>query len=188
MPAPRRVNAVDVDLRIGRTRRNGARGTAVAGKQKRSPTFAAMASQAKLTSSASDTWRVVFFKRHSQDDSAESVPGQSYLAACPKGVRAFFRNVIAAVAAAPPTKFAGGGYWEAMKGDMTGYFETRKKLDGLHYRLFCRLDEDSIGTGPLLVILTGMTKPDRTTFTATEYGAVKEMGEEYLARNPRSII
>jgi hypothetical protein len=30
------------------------------------------------------------------------------------------RAVLAHVAAAPPKRFAGGGYWEAMKGDMTG--------------------------------------------------------------------
>ena len=47
----------------------------------------------------------------------------------------------AQVAAAPPKRFAGGGYWEAMKGDMTGWFEVG--VDGPrrhHYRLFCRLD------------------------------------------------
>ena len=27
--------------------------------------------------------------------------------------------VVTQVAAAPPKRFAGGGYWEAMKGDMT---------------------------------------------------------------------
>ena len=29
--------------------------------------------------------------------------------------------VLIAVAGAPPKKFAGGGYWEAMHGDMTGW-------------------------------------------------------------------
>ena len=58
------------------------------------------------------------------------------------------RAVLAQVASAPPKRFAGGGYWEAMKGDMTGWFEVR--VDGPrrhHYRLFCRLDYDA-ETGP----------------------------------------
>ena len=38
------------------------------------------------------------------------------------------RAVLAQVASAPPKRFAGGGYWEAMKGDMTGWFEVR--VDG----------------------------------------------------------
>lgn len=102
-------------------------------------------------------------------------------------MRAFFRVVVSKVAAAPPTKFAGGGYWEAMHGDMTGYFEVRKKYAKHHYRLFCRLDEASIGTKPLLVVLTGMTKPDRTVFSETDYGVVKALGDEFLSRNPRSL-
>jgi hypothetical protein len=45
------------------------------------------------------------------------------------------RAVLAQDAPAPPKRFAGGGYWEAMKGDMTGWFEVR--VDGPrrhHYR------------------------------------------------------
>ncbi len=30
------------------------------------------------------------------------------------------RAVLVDVGAAPPKRYAGGGYWEAMKGDMTG--------------------------------------------------------------------
>jgi len=49
--------------------------------------------------------------------------------------------VLIAVASAAPKRFSGGGYWEAMKGRMAGWFEVR--VDGPkrhHYRLFCRLD------------------------------------------------
>ena len=38
------------------------------------------------------------------------------------------RAALAAVASAPPKRFAGGGYWEAMGGAMTGWFEVR--VDG----------------------------------------------------------
>jgi hypothetical protein len=47
----------------------------------------------------------------------------------PVKVRATMRAVLVAVAEAPPHRFAGGGCWEAMKGDMAGWFEVR--VDGL---------------------------------------------------------
>jgi hypothetical protein len=102
---------------------------------------------------------------------------------------------LVAVAGAPPHRFAGGGYWEAMHGDMAGWFEVR--VDGPkpgggkgrhHYRLFCLIDFDAEGMDrPLLVVVTGLDKPFRTTLSAADYAAVRKLGDEYLARNPRSI-
>jgi hypothetical protein len=43
-------------------------------------------------------------------------------------VQATIKAVLIAVAAAPPPAFSGGGKWEAMHGDMAGYFELR--VDG----------------------------------------------------------
>jgi hypothetical protein len=155
---------------------------------RRSPTLAAMAAQAKINPSQSDRWEVAYFKRHKSDDASEIAPGQNYLKNdCPIAVSAHMRAVVVQVAGAPPDKFAGGGYWEAMHGAMTGYFEVRKKYRGNHYRLFCVLDEESKGTKPLLTILCGMTKPDRTTFSDADYAWVRDMGEEYRSRNPRSV-
>jgi hypothetical protein len=98
--------------------------------------------------------------------------------------------VLVAVAAAPPKRFAGGGYWEAMKGAMTGWFEVR--VDGLgrhHYRrLFCLLDYAAEELHrPLLVIVDGRAKPFRTELTSADYAAVRTLGEEYRNRNPRSL-
>lgn len=97
--------------------------------------------------------------------------------------------VLVAVAAAPPKRFSGGGYWEAMHAGMTGWFEIR--VDGPnrhHYRLFCRLDYEAIGLNkPLLVVIDGRSKPFRTTLSDAEYGEVRDYGEEYYKRNPRSI-
>jgi len=99
------------------------------------------------------------------------------------------RAVLVAVAAAPPKRYSGGGYWEAMKGDMTGWFEVR--VDGPkrhHYRLFCRLDyEAEDATKPLLVVITGLDKPFRTELSDSDYAGVRQLGDEYLSRNPRSI-
>jgi len=142
-----------------------------------------------------DPHEVAYFRRHRDEDPAQAVPGREFLDSCPAGVRAKFRAVLVAVAAAPPHRFAGGGYWEAMHGNMTGWFEVR--ADGPkpgggkgrhHYRLYCMLDYDAHGIGkPLLVVITGLAKPFRTAISAPEYAKVRQLGREYLARSPRSL-
>ncbi|MFI4971088.1 MAG: hypothetical protein ACHP7H_00295 [Hyphomicrobiales bacterium] len=97
--------------------------------------------------------------------------------------------MLTAVAAAPPKRFAGGGKWEAMGDDMTGWFQA--KVDGpsrRHYRLFCLLDYEAQGLdAPLLAVITGLDKPFKTEFSAADYRKVRGLGDEYLALNPRSI-
>ena len=72
---------------------------------------------------------------------------------------------------------------------MSGWFEVR--VDGPqrhHYRLFCRLDYDATGYDkPLLVVVAGLDKPFRTTLSDADYARVRALGEEYLARNPRTL-
>lgn len=94
-----------------------------------------------------------------------------------------------AVETTPPKRFAGGGYWEAMKGEMGGWFEVRiDRPKRHHFRLFCLLDYEAKGQGkPLLVVVDGRDKPFRTTLSNADYAAVRSMGEEYLSRNPRSV-
>ncbi|GAB08862.1 hypothetical protein GOARA_021_00990 [Gordonia araii NBRC 100433] len=139
--------------------------------------------------SADDAHDVVYFKRHAKDDPKQTEPGRDALRAWPASVRAKAYSVLIAVATAPPKRFAGGGYWEAMKGDMSGWFEVR--IDGPkrhHYRLFCLLDyEAKDNEKPLLVVVDGRDKPFRTTLNDSDYAEVRAMGDEYLARNPRSI-
>ena len=97
------------------------------------------------------------------------------------------RAVLIAVAAAPPKRFVGGGYWEAMKEDMTGWFEVR--VDGPnreHFRLFCLLDYEAQGEERLLiVVVTGLAKPFRTRLADSDYERVRHLGQEYLTSNPR---
>jgi len=139
--------------------------------------------------SPDDPHEVVYFKRHRQDDPEETEPGRVALRSWPAPVRAKMYAVLVAVAAAPPKRFAGGGYWEAMKGDMSGWFEVR--ADGPkrhHYRLFCLLDYEAEGREkPLLVVVDGRDKPFRTTLADADYDAVRRLGEEYRRRNPRSL-
>lgn len=83
--------------------------------------------------SPDDPHDVVYFKRHRADDASQSEPGRDALNSYPAKVRATMRAALIAVASAPPKRFVGGGYWEAMKGDMTGWFELRVDGPGRHH-------------------------------------------------------
>ena len=137
-----------------------------------------------------DAHEVVFFRRHIDDDAQQAEPGRHALNSWPTSVRAKARAVLGAVAAAPPSRFSGGGYWESLSGDMNGWFEIR--INGAkrhHYRLFCLLDYEAIGvTSLLLVIVDGRDKPFNTRLKRSDYQQVRELGEEYWSRNPRSIV
>lgn len=142
--------------------------------------------------SSDATHEVAFFKRYRDDDAAQTSPGLNALLGFPMNVRARLLATLAAVAKAPPKRFAGGGQWEAMHGDMTGYFEARvtsKTANGKwHFRLFCLLDYDETGkTSPLLTVIDGAAKLYQTTLPDSRYAEVRELGNEYLARNPRSL-
>jgi hypothetical protein len=136
-------------------------------------------------------WLVHFFQRHIDDDDRQSVPARDFLDACPESVRGKMLAVLRAVAGAPPPAFSGGGYWEAMHGDMSGYYEVR--VDGprrRHFRLFCVLERagSNLGLGgPSIVLLTGMVKEFKTTFSNADYKKVRRLGDEYRSRSPRSI-
>jgi Txe/YoeB family toxin of Txe-Axe toxin-antitoxin module len=136
-------------------------------------------------------WRKHFFQRHPDDDASEAVPAREFLEACPEKVRAMMLAVVNAVADAPPPQFSGGGKWEAMHGEMAGYYEVRVDGPGRHhYRLFCLLERDggAVGLGgPSLVLICGKDKPFRTVLSSRDYADVRRLGSEYLARTPRSV-
>jgi hypothetical protein len=163
-------------------------------RQKAKPKAARVAGRpvARMKPSSDDAHEIVYFKRHRDDDATESAPGRDFLEGgdIPKKVKATMKAVLVAVAVAPPKRFSGGGYWEAMKDEMTGWFEVR--VDGpdrRHYRLFCRLDYEATNRDkPLLVVVAGMSKPFKTTFSDADYADVRALGDEYLARNPRSVF
>ena len=124
-------------------------------------------------------WRIHFFRRHAEDDATQAVPGRDFLERCLVAPR--MAAVLKAVAEAPPNVFAGGGYWEAMRGSMAGYYEVR--IDGRdrhHYRLFCILERDgrsSASEGRASSVITGMEKPFRTTFQRTRLRPRPATGE-----------
>ena len=135
--------------------------------------------------SIADSHEVVFFKR-----SNGLLPGFEYLSSCPLKVRAQFHAILEAVSKAPPSRFSGGGYWQAMHGELSGWFEVRINKSSLRkcFRLFCLLDYNAQNSSnPYLVVVTGITKPVETKISEREYMQVSEMGVEYFSENPRSV-
>ncbi len=120
--------------------------------------------------SSDEPYDIVYFRRHRTNDPTESVPGREFLHTCPAKVRATIYAVLEAVSKAPPHRFAGGGYWEAMHGDMKGLYEVRVDGPGRrHYRLICLLDRAAQRPRHLLVVVAGLAKPFRTTAPDSEY-------------------
>jgi hypothetical protein len=160
-------------------------------RRSRTPPRRAAPARVRRRPSSDDAHEIVFFRQVTADDPDGRIPGREALNSYPPKVRALMRAVLVEVAAAPPKRFAGGGYWEAMRGEMAGWFEVRADGPGRrHYRLFCLLDYEASNpdrTRPLLVVVTGLDKPFRTVLSAGDYAAVRKLGEEYLGRNPRSV-
>jgi hypothetical protein len=114
-------------------------------------------------------------------------------------VRPGWRSTLTAalddVALGPPVQYRGGGYWEAMHGAMTGWFEVRGTGPGREqFRLFCLLenvDEAEMAARgldrPAIAVITGLRKPFRTTFTDADYAAVRNLGDDHKAQRPRRI-
>lgn len=75
---------------------------------------------------------------------------------------------------------------------MAGYYEVRVDgRDRRHHRLFCVLERDGtrVGLGgPSVVVIAGMDKAFRTTFNERDYARVRQLGDEYRSRLPRSVL
>lgn len=60
-----------------------------------------------------------------------------------------------------------------------------------HYHLFRPLERDGarLGFGGVsIVVITGMEKAFRTTFSERDYARVRQPGDEYRSRPPRSVL
>lgn len=130
-----------------------------------------------------EPWRVHFFQRDEAEDPNRKVPAIDFLESVPPKVAAEIHAVLDAVAAAPPPSFSGGGKWEAMDGDMAGYFEIRVQGGGMNHRLFCVLERgaDDLG-GPCIVCIDGLSKPPRSAAHLRDYRRVQRYGAEFKKR------
>jgi len=135
-------------------------------------------------------WSVIYYQA-----ADGTTPALEFLASCPGKIDAEFAAVLDAVAAAPPPQFAGGGKWEAMHGNMTGWHEIRLTGPGREqFRLFCLLEngahEELARRGlqrPAIAVITGMRKPWRTAFSERDYQRVRALGQEHQQNYPRRI-
>jgi hypothetical protein len=127
-----------------------------------------------------DPWLIHFFQRQKDDDPARQVPTIDFLDGLPDKVVAEIQAVLEAVAAAPPPSFSGGGKWEAMHGNMAGFYEVRVQGDGANHRLFCLLERnaDDLG-GPSLICLDGLSKPVRSAANPRDYRRVRQYAAEF---------
>lgn len=136
-------------------------------------------------------WDIVYY---APDE--ESTSAIAFLDTCPASVAANILAVLDAVAEAPPPRFSGGGKWEAMHGDMGGYYEVRATGPNREqFRLFCILENADMTAlarrglvAPAIAVITGMRKQWRTEFTDADYKRVRDMGSAYLAMHPRRIM
>jgi hypothetical protein len=128
-------------------------------------------------------WNIHFFQRDESDDPARPVPAIDFLDSIPAKVAAEIHAVLDAVAAAPPPSFSGGGKWEAMHGDMAGFFEVRVQGGGMNHRLFCVLERDAEDLqGSSIVCIDGLSKPPRSPASPRDYRRVKQYGVEFQKR------
>lgn len=136
-------------------------------------------------------WGIVYYMTRSG-----TVPAEQFLDALPTKVAARFDAVLDTVRAAPPPRFSGGGFWEAMHGNMSGYYEIRLTGPGrVQHRLFCILDNaDAPGLKergfetPQIAVINGMSKKSGEKFTDREYKRhVRDLGNDFLATLPRRI-
>jgi hypothetical protein len=103
-----------------------------------------MAASLVMTSEWKGAWDPQFFMRtHPKADPA--VPALAWLESVPDAVEAEIMATIDAVAQGPPPQFRGGLRYQAMHGDMTGWFEVRTKHRKRLYRLFCLQDRKAPG-------------------------------------------
>ena len=123
-----------------------------------------------------------------------SAPAPDFLSGCSPAIRAQFAAVLDAVAGAPPPRFSGGGLWEAMHGDMSGWYEIRVTGPGREQvpgRSACWKTEPPTnwpGAGsPAIAVITGMRKPWRTAFSERDYEYVRHLGDHDRQNFPRKL-
>ncbi len=136
------------------------------------------------------SWDVIYYR-----SANGRVPADEFLDDCPPKVAANLLAVIDAVAEAPPPSFSGGGKWEAMHGDMGGYYEVRATGPGREqFRLFCLLENGDDAElarrgfeGPAIAILDGLRKAAGTVFGDADYAGIRKLGDDHRSNFPRRI-
>jgi hypothetical protein len=132
-----------------------------------------------------EDWQIEFLK----DSRTGRVPAREFLDEVPDEPAAELLATLQAVEGTrPPFAFRGGARWQAMSGDMSGWFEARDKHKQLLYRLFVRLDRDPPGLPHnAIVVVDGGVKRNESAFTDEFYADLRDQWERYVASTPRSV-
>lgn len=139
-----------------------------------------------------EPWEIVYYKT-----ADGRVPAFDYfIDSCTPKLHGFLNAVLDSVAAAPPPAFSGGGHWEAMRGDMAGYYEAKAVgPERHHHRVFCILENSDDPSemerrgldSKAIAVITGRWKPNATLFSEKDYAEVRALGDDHLAQFPRRI-
>lgn len=142
-----------------------------------------------------EPWGIEIYKRGEKEE-----PALSFLRTqCPDATRGRLMAIVVAVSQFPPPSFpTSGQLWRLMhedpdrgKVDMSGILEARVKGEGVLYRLFCILDRDGAKHGlggPVLVLMGGGVKPERTAMPQAVYEEMRTSVDNYRARHPRPVL
>lgn len=109
----------------------------------------------------------------------ESICPEHVIKSMDDSTAAKLNAVLLAVAEGPPHKFRGGGYWEAMHGEMSGFHEIR--ILGKRNRLFrviC-LSKRNLNTQEQIVVLAILQKSKGEKISTREYAKVKEIADSF---------
>ena len=91
------------------------------------------------------------------------------------GERAKFSAIVTAVCNAPTGSFSGGGYWQALHGELRGLFEIRfQGKSPWLYRFFCAVNSREA----CLYIFAGARKKKGEKLTTRTYAEVLSLAEE----------
>ena len=97
------------------------------------------------------------------------------LATLSTGERAKFAAIVSAVSSAPIGTFSGGGYWQALRGELSGLFEVRfQGKPPWLYRFFCHVEMESSE----LYIFAGARKKKGETLSAKTYAEIRSVADE----------
>ena len=144
-----------------------------------------------MASSGPEPWDVIYYRA-----ADGRCPADEFLDRCPIKVGALLLAILDDVAEAAPPRYSGGGRWEAMHGDMRGYYEIRAQGPGREqFRLFCVLENGTTDelarrglARPAIAVISGLRKPWMTAFSARDYESVRRLGDDHRSQFPRRIM
>jgi hypothetical protein len=121
--------------------------------------------------------------------SDRTVPAIDFLNRCPVADR--IEAIVEAVRSFPPPSFPPSQMWHVMSDEMKGFYEIRVRYRQTLHRLFCILDANGAKyglDGPVLVLISGGTKPIGRAMPTDVYTDAIEYRDRYKSTTPRPVV